>query len=194
MLLWYGLTAFFLLGFLYDYEYTRALCNTERLSLLQRMTVCNVGRDIYTIHMLIGLVLLLPFYLTVEEFTKEEKKRGVIPERARPSLISYLLLFVTFSYGLWFGTSTSGLLLLYFLLLTSVNDILSKKYKDMLKRHYISMLICFIISILIIIFFTLIGGPPALLWRDPLTAALLLLYFIVSSAEIKRNRYTYPFP
>lgn len=190
------------------YQLTLFLVAIWGLFLILTLVGFPLGPMIYNrreIYVLVGFALTLLLYFVVPLANAVEKKE-IFPNGVKPSLASYLLMFILFSSGFWLRSIILGLFLLGFYLLTLIRGIgISKiEYPNRLKQHYSAMRLCLIASLSLslpwISLFLLGPGYVSCLPKyyclthDLLALTLIFLYFIVSSLEIKRRRDPWPFP
>jgi hypothetical protein len=157
------------------------------------------GREMYV---LMGFILFLLLYFIAPRLTNGKK---IFPDEVKPSLASYLLVFLIFSSGLWLRSIVLELFLWGFYFLTLIRGIgISKiEYPNRLKQHYSAMRLCLTLSLscsvpcvaLFLLGPGYVGCLPKYfcLAHDLLALTLIILYFIVSSLEIKRKRDPWPF-
>jgi hypothetical protein len=157
---------------------------------------CYIGREIYV---LVGFALTLLLYFVVPLANAVEKKE-IFPNGVKPSLASYLLMFLIFSSGFWLRSIIQLPFLIVLWFYTLISATRGTKYPDRLKQHHAYMRSCLIIAVpsgifLCGLFFAMKGIECiSCLAHDLLVLILVALYFIVSSLEIKRRRDPWPFP
>jgi hypothetical protein len=207
MFIWYTFTLFAILVFgPQNYESTKALCWKEVppsmgmiLFFPAKVIVCSIGREIYV---LTGLTLTLLFYF-VAPLANIVNEKEIFPEGVRPSLVSYLLIFLIFSSGFWLRTTILLAFLATFHSLGLMNYSRGARYPDRLKEHHAHMRLCFKVAlplciIFVIVYINIVRSAikyiECCFLHDLLVLVLVILYFIVSSLEIKRKRDPWPFP